>query len=125
MSKSGARNRKNTTKSLDDDDDDDDFSFDLKEEDDGESKRSSYLNDFDRARGVTKAEKLRRENAFEYFATSPANPPKASRRWSKTSFVAAAVKAVEIIGRRKKLPLTTNTMKKRKTKLIHRRNLQP
>ena len=67
MSKSGARNRKNTTKSLDDDDDDDDFSFDLKEEDDGESKRSSYLNDFDRARGVTKAEKLRRENAFEYF----------------------------------------------------------
>ena len=63
-SKSGARNRKNTTKSLDDDDDDDDFSFeneDLDEEDD------LYLNDFDRARGVTKAEKLRRENAFEYF----------------------------------------------------------
>ena len=62
-SKSGARNRKNTTKSLDDDDDDD-FSFeneDLDEEDD------LYLNDFDRARGVTKAEKLRRENAFEYF----------------------------------------------------------
>ena len=63
-SKSGAGNRKNTTKSLDDDDDDDDFSFeneDLDEEDD------LYLNDFDRARGVTKAEKLRRENAFEYF----------------------------------------------------------
>ena len=62
-SKSGARNRKNTTKSLEDDDDDD-FSFeneDLDEEDD------LYLNDFDRARGVTKAEKLRRENAFEYF----------------------------------------------------------
>ena len=62
-SKSGARNRKNTTKSLDDDDHDD-FSFeneDLDEEDD------LYLNDFDRARGVTKAEKLRRENAFEYF----------------------------------------------------------
>ena len=36
-------------------------------EDDGESNRSSYLNDFDLARGVTKAEKLRRENAFEYF----------------------------------------------------------
>ena len=33
--------------------------------DDDESK--SYLNDFDRARGVTKAEKLRRENAFENF----------------------------------------------------------
>jgi len=69
MSKSGARNRKNTTKSLDDDDDDD-FSFEYEEEDledDDESNRSSYLNDFDRARGVTKAEKLRRENAFEYF----------------------------------------------------------
>ena len=64
MSKSGARNRKNTTKKSLDDDDDDDFSFeneDLDEEDD------LYLNDFDRARGVTKAEKLRRENAFEYF----------------------------------------------------------
>ena len=63
-SKSGARNRKNTTKKSLDDDDDDDFSFeneDLDEEDD------LYLNDFDRARGVTKAEKLRRENAFEYF----------------------------------------------------------
>ena len=72
MSKSGARNRKNTTKKSLDDDDDDDFSFDENEESDdlegdGESKRSSYLNDFDRARGVTKAEKLRRENAFEYF----------------------------------------------------------
>lgn len=69
MSKSGARNRKNTTKSLDDDDDDD-FSFEYEEddlEDDDESNRSLYLNDFDRARGVTKAEKLRRENAFEYF----------------------------------------------------------
>ena len=63
-SKSGAGNRKNTTKKSLDDDDDDDFSFeneDLDEEDD------LYLNDFDRARGVTKAEKLRRENAFEYF----------------------------------------------------------
>ena len=63
-SKSGARNRKNTTKKSLDDDDDDDFSIeneDLDEEDD------LYLNDFDRARGVTKAEKLRRENAFEYF----------------------------------------------------------
>ena len=71
MSKSGARNRKNTTKKTLDDDDDDDFSYESEDlddlEDDGESKRSSYLNDFDRARGVTKAEKLRRENAFEYF----------------------------------------------------------
>ena len=43
MSKSGARNRKNTTKKSLDDDDDDDFSFDENEdlddlEDDGESK---------------------------------------------------------------------------------------
>ena len=43
-------------KNSDDDDDDDD---------DDQSK--SYLNDFDRARGVTKAEKLRRENALENF----------------------------------------------------------
>ena len=40
-------------------------SDDIDDLDDDESK--SYLNDFDRARGVTKAEKLRRENAFENF----------------------------------------------------------
>ena len=40
-------------------------SDDVDDLDDDESK--SYLNDFDRARGVTKAEKLRRENAFENF----------------------------------------------------------
>ena len=48
----GGGGEKNSTTTIDDLDDD-------------ESK--SYLNDFDRARGVTKAEKLRRENAFENF----------------------------------------------------------
>ena len=60
-------------------------------------------------------------------ATSPANPPKASRRWSKTSFVAAkTANMVNVIGILRKNPPTKKNTKKKKTKpKIYRRNLQP
>jgi len=41
--------------------------FDEDEDEDEDESESSYLNDFDRARGVTRAEKMRRETAFENF----------------------------------------------------------
>ena len=40
---------------------------DFDEDEDEDESKSSYLNDFDRARGVTRAEKMRRETAFENF----------------------------------------------------------
>ena len=50
-------------------------------------------------------------------ATSPANPPKASRRWSKTSFVAAkTANTVNVIGILRKNPPTKTNTKKKKTK---------
>ena len=132
MSKSGARNRKNTTKKSLDDDDDDDFSFDENEdlddlEDDGESTDPHTSTISIGPEASRKRKSCEEKTRLNTSATSPANPPKASRRWSKTSFVAAkTANMVNVIGiLRKNPPTKTNTKKKKTKPKIHRRNLQP